>query len=182
MFTVVLDSCVLIPGTLADTFLRISQAGGFGIRWSSEILNEVQRNITRLTGNPAAALRRVDAMRAAFPHASVSGYERLTSVMTNDPKDRHVLAAAVGSQCDTIVTFNLKDFPPEAVSAWEVEAVHPDTFLLGQLDLAPGAVLRALKTQSDAYRSPRRSIDEILGTLARSGLPEFADEARRFLG
>jgi len=41
------------------------------------------------------ARRRVSFMTNAFPDAMVSGWERLEPDMTTDPKDRHVLAAAV---------------------------------------------------------------------------------------
>jgi hypothetical protein len=34
--------------------------------------------------------------------------------MTNEPKDRHVLAAAVRGRADVIVTENIRDFPPLA--------------------------------------------------------------------
>ena len=34
--------------------------------------------------------------------------------MTNDPKDRHVLAAAVAAGSELIVTFDVGDFPLEA--------------------------------------------------------------------
>lgn len=30
--------------------------------------------------------------------------------MTNEPKDRHVLATAVGANAEVMVTFNLRDF------------------------------------------------------------------------
>jgi len=59
--------------------------------------------------------------------------------MTNDPKDRHVLAAAVRGNADAMVTANLKDFPPTALAPYELEALHPDEFLLDQLALDPAA-------------------------------------------
>jgi predicted nucleic acid-binding protein len=40
-----------------------------------------------------------------FADAWVKGHESIIPAMTNDPKDRHVLAAAVVSGAQTIVTF-----------------------------------------------------------------------------
>lgn len=37
--------------------------------------------------------------------------------MTNDPKDRHVLAAAVRGHAGLIVTANIKDFPASALDS-----------------------------------------------------------------
>lgn len=46
-----------------------------------------------------------------FGEAWVEGYEDLIPSMTNQEKDRHILAAAVRCGAETIVTYNLKDFP-----------------------------------------------------------------------
>ncbi len=113
MFTVLLDACVLIPPTLADTVLRIAESGACGVRWSPDILAEVRRNMLRLGARAAQVEHRLEQMTQAFPLASVENYAALQSVVTNDPKDRHVLAAAIRSECHTIVTFNVKDFPPD---------------------------------------------------------------------
>jgi hypothetical protein len=45
--------------------------------------------------------------------------------MTNDPKDRHVPAAAVRANAEVIVTFNTGDRPEHALKDYEVTAVHP---------------------------------------------------------
>lgn len=181
MFTVLLDACVLVPPTLADTVLRTAESGAFGVRWSPDILQEVQRTMHKLGTTLERAQHRVAEMEEAFPLASVQDYASLQAVLTNHPKDRHVLAAALRSECHTIVTFNLKDFPPSSVEPWGVETVHPDQFLLNQLDLAPGHVLAALRQQSQDYNRPPMSISDLLARLSRSGVPEFADECRRHL-
>jgi hypothetical protein len=115
-FPVFLDTCVLYPVTLADLILRIAEAGVFRPHWSADILDELTRNLADIPGvGPESAAWRVDAMVAAFPDASVTGYESLVDGMSCREKARHVLAAAVHSDCQVIVTFNLKDFPPESL-------------------------------------------------------------------
>ena len=49
--------------------------------------------------------------------------------MTNHPKDRHVLAAAVTCHADYLVTFNLKHFAPQPTGAHDVAVIGPSTFL-----------------------------------------------------
>jgi len=48
--------------------------------------------------------------------------------MTNDPGDRHVIAAAVKCGAEAIVTFNLRHFPDAALDTWNIEVQHPDEF------------------------------------------------------
>jgi len=180
MFTVVLDACALVPITLCGTLLRIAETGSFGVRWSEAILDETERTMVNKLGVPQdAATRRVQMMDGAFRFAMVHGHEPLEPLLTNDPKDRHVLACAIAAQVHTIVTFNLKDFPASALEPWEIEAIHPDDFLLNQLDLAPGHVTSAVRTMIETQKHPPYTFDSLLGSLARAGAPDFADELRR---
>lgn len=181
MFTVVLDACVILPATLNDTILRLAEANCFDVRWSDRILEEVRRNMVadRFNITPDAADRRLGEMKNAFPFATVEGYEALIPSMGNDTKDRHVLAAAVRSDAHTIVTANLKDFPPHALYPWGIEAVHPDEFLLSQLELKPATVLGVVSSQVSENKHPPRSAGELFLALRRCGVPDFADELAR---
>jgi hypothetical protein len=60
----------------------------------------------------------------------VTGYAGLTDKLRCDPKDRHVLAAAIVGGCQVVVTFNTKDFPPESVEEFDISVVHPGDFPL----------------------------------------------------
>ncbi|CRK60779.1 hypothetical protein [Alloactinosynnema sp. L-07] len=120
---------------MSDLLLRLAEADTYRLLWSEQVLQEVERNLPKVTADKAR--KRVDAMRAAFPDAMVTGYEPLINGMTNHPKDRHVLAAAVRANTEVIVTANLKDFPAEALTPYDIDAVHPDDFLMDQLDLYP---------------------------------------------
>jgi hypothetical protein len=62
-------------------------------------------------------------MQRAIPDAFVTGYAALIpSLSLPDRNDRHVLAAAITAAADVIVTFNIKDFPPEALAPYGLVA------------------------------------------------------------
>lgn len=61
--------------------------------------------------------------------------------MTNDPEDRHVLAATVRSKAELIVTFNLRHFPVAALESWGVVAQHPADFLINLYSMDPPNVV-----------------------------------------
>jgi predicted nucleic acid-binding protein len=150
--------------------------------WSAEILSEVERNrVTSFGKTSQQARRRVDQMRTAFPWAAVENYENLLPAMTNHPKDRHVLAAAVKGGAALIVTANLKDFPSGALSRYGLEAVHPDDFLQDQLDLDPERTMQCLAEQRAAYRNPKLTAAEFYASL-RVTVPGFADQAEALAG
>lgn len=115
-------------------------------------------------------------MRRSFPDAEVHGYEPFAENMTCDPKDRHVLAAAVRGNAEVLVTFNTRDFPDESTLTYDILVVHPDNFLLDQLDLYPGVTISALRIQSRGYKAPEMDIEDLLGRLASAGVPRFAAE------
>ena len=155
-FPVFLDTCALYPGTLCDTLLRIAERGVYRPHWSADVMTELERNLGRIPSvGTTGAQRRVGHMTAAFEDAMVTGYQDLVSAMTCHPKDAHVLAAAVVSECQVIVTFNVKDFPPASVQPHDLDVVHPDDFLLDQFDLYPMQVLAALRAQARESSRPR---------------------------
>ena len=169
-FRVVLDANVLFSFTLRDTLLRAAEQGLFQPHWSREILAEARRNLVatrHVSDEQAAGL--FDAMADAFPSAMVSGYEPLIAGMMNDPKDRHVVAAAVKSGAQVIVTNNLRDFCelPDGI-----EAQSADVFLCNVFDLAPELMLGLLAEQAAALKKPARTLDDLLRGLAKT-TPEF---------
>jgi hypothetical protein len=144
----VLDASVLYPLPLRDTLLCIAEAGLYEPCWSKRILDEAASNLMadgRAT--EAQAHHMLDAMRGAFDAASVPHevIARLEPAMTNEAKDRHVLATAVAGDAQTIVTLNLKHFPSDACKPFAVEPLHPDVFLLDLYDLDPQATYTAIE-------------------------------------
>lgn len=117
---VVLDSCVLYLASLRDLLLTLAALDAFDVAWTDEILEEVRRNV--IDDHPGIAPDRftshtLGAMRAAFPGAVVTGYEHLIGTLDNDPKDRHVAAAAIAARASAIVTENVRDFQSSMLEA-----------------------------------------------------------------
>ncbi|GAA4678597.1 PIN domain-containing protein [Frondihabitans cladoniiphilus] len=178
-FPVFFDTCAVFGALLNDLFLRLADAGAFRPLWSAHVMEELERNLASRV-NERAARSRVDAMRRAFPDALVSGYDDLIESMTCDVKDRHVLAAAVRSNAEVVVTFNLRDFPHSSTAPYELEVVHPDAFLLDQLDLFPSLVVSVLDDLASAYERPALTVDQVVNLLERQ-VPEFAVAVRDYL-
>lgn len=121
-------------------------------------------------------------MAEAFPEAMVppSLVSSIEPAMTNDPKDRHVLAAAVGVGAQVIVSRNVDDFPPASCEPLSVEAVSPDDFLVDLFHLDPLAALRAVSDQAAALTRPPLTAQQVLAHIALDA-PEFAELVREGL-
>jgi predicted nucleic acid-binding protein len=168
----VLDACVLFPASLRDTLLRLAETPRQYIpKWSDQILEEVTRNLeSRRNLTPRKIAHLIDQLERHFPEAQVKDYEKLIALMTNDPKDRHVAAAAVQSGAQVIVTSNLKDFPEASLRKWHIEARHPDEFLVDLLGHHPAAIVLKLQDQAATIG---RTLPQLLQTL-QTGVPRFA--------
>jgi predicted nucleic acid-binding protein len=182
-FTALYDACVLFPAPLRDFLMHLALAGLFRAKWSNEIHEEWIRSVLEQRPDlPRAQLERTrDLMNAYAEDCLVTNYQSLISaVALPDPNDQHVLAAAIRSGADVIVTFNLKHFPATELDKYGIEAQHPDEFLTHLIDLAPHAVCAAAKRQRESLRNPPKSIAEFLDTLERLGLPQTVAGLRQF--
>ena len=180
-YAVVLDACVLVPIVLADTMLRIAEKGLYRPLWSDRILGEAQAAIEEIHPGIDVQKRFTD-MRETFDDALVTGWEELEAgIFLPDSDDRHVVAAAIRADAQAIVTSNVGDFPGETLSPFGLEAVHPDDFLLDQLDLSPPTVLQVIREQAAHTRRPRLTPQDLAELLSRAGVPNFADEIRRLM-
>lgn len=183
-YAVVLDACVLVPVALADTLLRIAECDLYRPLWSARIVAEAVDAIVEIHPNipPERVQRRFAAMDNTFEDARVDGWENLEDTVTlSDPDDRHVVAAAVRGRADAIVTANVRDYPPDVLEPLNIKIIHPDDFLLDQIDLAPRIVLDVLREQAAHTRQPALTPIDLIARLARAGVPRFANEAGRLI-
>jgi len=179
-FVAVYDACVLFPAPLRDLLVRLARTGLFRAKWTDEILDECFRNVAAKRGAKPEALARTRLlMNQAVADCLVSNYEPLIDGLSlPDPGDRHVLAAAIRCAAQVIVTFNMDDFPSAAMAPYEIEAQHPDDFVLNVIDLDVAAVSRVVQEQAaDLHKRPRTP-RELLETLAEQRLVRSAARLR----
>ncbi len=174
-FTVVYDANVLYPAPLRDFLMRLALTDLFRARWSEDIHDEWMRKV--LESRPDLKREQLERTRELMNQhvhdCLVEDYQNLTSSLElPDPDDRHVLAAAIRANASVIVTFNLKDFPPQHVAQYGIEAQHPDDFLTHLIDLNQARVCAAAEEQRKSLRNPPKSVDEFLDILIRQGLPQ----------
>lgn len=172
-YGVVLDACVLANQAVCDLYLRLAEKPMLYVPlWSKDILDETHRtHVQRLGWPPRIADNFRQALESSFPEALVRGYEPLIEVMTNDAKDRHVLAVAVKSRATTIVTFNVKHFQADALKQWDMEVRHPSEYLLTLYSISRSNVRRKLHDIADRRRC---DVQQVLKRLSLA-CPAFAE-------
>ncbi len=137
-FTVVYDACVLYPAPLRSFLMYLAVTDLYHARWSNDIHEEWMRNVVKDHADiPREQVERIrDLMNLHVRDCLVTGYEPLIGGLTlPDPDDRHVLAAAMRCGADAIVTFNLKDFPEDALKPYGIERSIPMNSLIASLNL-----------------------------------------------
>ena len=180
-FTATYDACVLHPAGLRDFLVRLATTGLFRARWSDNILNEMVGSVLNRYPHlqPSDLERTRKLMCDAVPDCLTTGYDDLVDALDlPDPGDRHVLAAALRSGSQVIVTENTRDFPAQILDTYHIEAQTPDVFVLHLIDLSPTTVARVVQEQAAALTQPRLSVAEVLDRLSRSGLPRAVAELR----
>ena len=182
-FTAVLDACVLYPAPLRDLLMSLAADGLYRAKWSQQIHDEWTRNL--LADRDDLTLEQLQqcctCMNAAVPDSLVTGYEELIESLTlRDPDDRHVLAVAIRSNADSIVTFNLKDFDDDELSKFDLYKEHPDEFISNMIEIYTPRVISAVREMRARLKNPPKTVDEFLETLRNQGLPQSVSKLSDF--
>ena len=189
-FTAFLDTCVLVPSTVRDLLLEAASHQAFRALWSTGVETELKRVITKLHNSAgkdpdetsAYITRLLVNMNKALPDARVTGYEWMEGSIRGipDADDRHIVAAAAQGQASVIVTFNIRDFPSEALPG-ALFSQSPDDFLPDLFDLSSQVVHRSLQkiAARTGRRGPTWSVNDLLGRLVNEGVPQFCSAFHR---
>ena len=180
-YTVVYDACIMYPAPLRSLLMYLALSGEFRARWSDDIHEEWIRNLlAKRSDISRVQLEKVKKlMNQHMPGALVTGYESLIpAIELPDSNDRHVVAAAVQTRAEAIITFNLKDFPDTKLEPYNLRAIHPDDFIADLMGLNMSSVIQAVRTHRSSLKNPPFSADDYLDILLKQKLPETVSRLR----
>jgi predicted nucleic acid-binding protein len=148
---------VLYPAPLRDLLLSLAAAGIYRAKWSQQIHEEWTRNL--IANRPDLDAERLQRtctqMNTAVPDSLVTGYEDLIeSLELKDPDDRHVVAVAIRSDADSIVTFNQKDFDETELHKYDLYTEHPDEFISNIIKIHTPRVIATVREMRARLKNP----------------------------
>jgi predicted nucleic acid-binding protein len=176
-FSVVIDADCLHKLHLRNVLLQLATAGFFRPRWTGTILNEFKESLRRRGVVEEYALDLLSTrLSDLYPDSEVKGFEHLIGTLAcPDPNDEHVLAAAIVEKAGAIVTCNGRDFPRDCFEKFGVEILHPDDFLMDQVDLNSEVVITSIAVQIESYSKPEADAVAFASYLTKAGCPAFGE-------
>lgn len=152
MLRVLLDANVFVSSWTLDVLMCLADEHLLEPVWSDVIVSESTRALVGM-GRRGQAEGLVQALRNSYPISWIEGQKLpIKGIELPDPDDRHVVAAALVGECDCIVTYNLRDFPQEALAKYGLRV----------------GLIRS-------KRRPPRTYDQEMEGLRRCGMCRLAD-------
>ena len=181
-YTALIDACSLASVWRRNLLLTLAEAEFFRVRWSQPILDETETALVRMflkkkkVDSEEHAAHAVRSMQSAFPEALIGDYNHLEHAVIGlpDQGDMHVVAAAMKTQAQTIVTENLKHFPASVLDGLNLEARSADDFIADTIALEEGRAIAAISRMRQRLQSPAMDPDGMIRSLEAHGLVETA--------
>jgi predicted nucleic acid-binding protein len=170
-FTCVIDTNVIYPIEIRDLLFWFAFYDLFTIKWSKDVFREWESVMRRKGIAEMEISNRIQRANDAFPDALVNNYEELINhLKLPDPDDRHVLAAAIKTNANLIVTNNLKDFPDAYLTKFGLKAIGADDFLTDLIDVNPTEAIYAFRQLVLNRTNPAMDEYRVLNILRKQGL------------
>ena len=175
-FTAVLDTNVVYPVIIRDILFWFAHYDLYTPKWSEHIFDEWKRVMKEKGVSDEGAEKRISKANQAFPDALVQNYQGLISnLQLPDKDDCHVLAAALKTNANLIVTNNIKDFPEAYLQTFSLNAKTADDFLTDIIDLNQEQAIAAFKEMVLNKKNPKQDEFEVLNLLRNAGLHDTAN-------
>ena len=175
-FTVVLDTNVIYSIITRDILLWFAHFDMYTPKWSEQIFEEWKRVMLSKAVSDNEANKRIEKINLAFPDALVRNYKGLINHLElPDENDRHVLAAAIKTNANLIVTNNITDFPQQYLQSFGLAAKTCDDFLTDLIDLDHEQSVAAFREMVINKKNPRMDEFKVLELLRNAGLKDTAN-------
>jgi len=139
-----------------------------------EMLTAVSDKYPDFTADQGASLK--VAMINAIPDCLLTEFAHaMDKAEISDPKDKHVLAAAIHGRVQVIVTDD-QDFDTSSLDPHSIESQNPDDFLTDLFDLNEAAMKQIVGEEASARGE---TVDAVVDLLEQRGLIRFAQHLRR---
>lgn len=184
----VLDACILYPPGLRNLFMWLAVEGLYLPLWTQEIHEEWIDNVleedARKNEPPGLSRDKLERTRQLMDENAsqslVTGYEHwIPQLSLLDPKDRHVLAAAIESGASLIITYD-RHFIPEALTPHGIKAIEPDAFLCNLFDRDPGLFMKAVDSLLSSLMNPPMSLEQLCQGYLKHRLTQTVTRMRAY--
>ncbi len=166
---VFLDSCVILSRLPREIIIELARAKLIEITYSKSIEAEAMHVAKRKDMAQDIAATFVSLRLLAEP----VDVETPIGIWLPDEDDRHVLAGAMASKADMLLTENLRDFPRAALVEHDIRALSPDQ-LISELWAEHGDVIESIVVAVDGvskntlknaklYKLAKRLSDKMIG-------------------
>ncbi len=175
-FTCILDTNVIYPIVIRDILLWLATYELYTPKWSDHIFSEWIEVMKRNGISDEEISKRIKKIEQCFLDARVENYGSIIEKLTlPDLKDRHVLAAAIKTNANLIVTNNLKHFPKDYLSKFGLSAKTADDFIADIIDLNPETAVEAFREMVFSKKNPDLDEYDVLESFRSNKLVQTAD-------
>lgn len=175
-FTCVLDTNVIYPIEIRDLLFWFAHYEMYTPKWSEHIFNEWKSVMKRKGISDEEIQKRVSKANLAFPYALVANYTNLIDKLElPDEDDKHVLAAAIKTNANLIVTNNLKDFPKQYLKKFGLTHKSADDFMTDIIDLDHDKSIEAFRALVLNRKNPSHDEFKVLENLRKNKLIHTAN-------
>ncbi len=166
------DANVVYQSFLRDVMLRVFQKIAIKPRFTNKIHEEWMKNVEEKQEIPWENLEKtMNKINDSFSDSIIDGYEYLEEqLMEINPKDRHLLAAAIHGNCDYIISLDASFRKEVEQSTYEIETITPNEFLLQELQFNEDKILLVIQEHRKILKRPEISEEEYRKHLKMAGL------------
>lgn len=176
---VVVDACVLHAVFIRDLLMHFACMGFMTPLWTARIEEEWMESVRRR--HPSIDRSRLQAvahhMRSILPASYLPGTLETPAWLRPhlqglpDPKDAHVVVAAIIGGADSICTFDRRGFPPRLLGPLGVRTISPDDLIVGFIQHGKIDSIAPVRGHRAALRSPPVSAADYTSMASANRLP-----------